>query len=454
MAIQVSMPQLSDTMHEGKILTWRKKEGEQVSRGDALAEVQTDKADLEIEAFHDGVLLRIDAPAGTTVKVGSIIAVIGEKGESIAAPQNQPAGDTSSPPPANFQKAAPLPQQASTQMGTPPPALTRSDDERIKISPLARNIATTHGVEISNLTGSGEGGRIVRRDVEKFLGKEVSVDGEDFGAALSGNTPSNSRADERQRQGESLPPPQTSGAYLQAEPAPARPQMPSTGVSTEPLSSMRATIAKRMVESVTSIPHFYVTSAIRMDELSRMKDSLKPLPQYQGITYNHLVMKGVALALKTVPIVNAHYENGNLIQPRDVHIGIVTAVSGGLLIPVLKHADKLALAEIVSEARSLVQRARSGRPKGDDLTGGTFSISNMGMFAVESFTAIINPGQGAILAISAIEEEPVVVEKQIRPGLMMRPTLSVDHRIIDGVMAGEFLTELKRVLEDPVLLLA
>lgn len=463
MSVEITMPQLSDTMSEGTILNWLKQEGDTVKRGEALAEVATDKADLEIESFHEGTLLKIFAPKGATVKVGSIIAVVGEKGAQVDAPpaskqDTSPAAQTpqfQAPAPAPVQTPAPA-QQASTHQPSmhvaqaapfsaqPPVSSTqinghadaaRAEEERIKISPLARNLASNLGVDVASLAGSGEGGRIVKRDIEKAAG-----------------APSLSA--------QSQIAPQTPSMQIPSSPQPAAkaPQAPRPATdgpaATEQLSRMRQAIAARMVESTTSIPHFYVTSKIHVDALAKMRQSLKPLPQYEGLTFNHLILKASALALRAVPRVNAAFHNNNLVQPQAVNVGIVTAVPDGLLIPVLKNADQQPLADIVAEGRALVQRARSGRPKPDDLVGGTFSISNMGMFGVESFTAIISPGQGAILAVSPIQEEAIVVEGNVRVGSVMRVTLSVDHRIIDGVIAGEFLTELKRLLEDPVLLLA
>ena len=304
----------------------------------------------------------------------------------------------------------------------------RNEAERVKISPLAKNMANTHGVDYAALTGTGDGGRIVRRDVEQALER-----GSDAGAVE---------------------------APRQAKPTQPAPFIPSStgsspsGKSTEPLSKMRQTIAARMVESTSTIPHFYVTSKVNVTPLTKLKNSLKPLPQYEGLTYNHLIVRAAAMTLRVIPRINATYQEGNLIQPQAVNVGVVTAIQDGLMIPVVKNADQLPLADIVAETRGLVNRARSGRPKADDLVGGTFSISNMGMFDVESFTAIISPGQGAILAVSPIQEEPVVVDGKLEAGSVMRLTLSVDHRIIDGVVAGEFMTELKRLLQDPVLLLA
>ncbi len=412
MATEVTMPQLSDTMNEGRILSWKKKEGESVARGDALAEVATDKADLEIESFFDGVLLKIHAPVGSTVKVGSIIATIGNQGESVSEQSN-----ATQPP------SAPQPTVPEHREPSPPTMQSRTEpietsaDDRVKISPLARNLAKSHGVDYSALHGSGDGGRITRRDVEQHLEQQQGTN--------------------REQEVRSEP------AYLEKSVS-----------RTETLSTMRQTIARRMVESVTTIPHFYVTTAIRMDEAIRLKNSLKTLPQYQGVSFNHLVIRASALALREVLAVNASYQNGNIVQAQDINIGIVTAVNGGLLIPVLKRADQLSFADLVSEARGLVHRARSGRPKGEDLSGGTFSISNLGMFPIENFTAIISPGQGAILAVGAIADEAVVVNDRLEIGNVLRVTLSVDHRIIDGVGAGEFVKELKRLLEDPVLLVA
>ena len=456
MAIEITMPQLSDTMNDGKILAWRKKVGDPIKRGDTLAEVATDKADLEIEAFHEGTLLKINVDVGTTVRVGSVIAVIGDAGEAssastAAAPQAAPVAPApvaAAPVQTAPVQAAPTysaPVQAAPAYN-PPPAPVQShsgangvaDSERVKISPLAKNFAENHGVDYTKLKGSGEGGRIVRRDVEGAIEQSAPASAPVAPVSEVRSVPS----------APSFVPP------VPAAPTSAPRPQSSGGKSVEPLSRMRQTIAQRMVEAKTGIPHFYVTSKIVVDSLLKLKDTLKPLSQYEGITFNHLIIRGVALALRKVPRVNASYADGSLIQPQDINVGIVTAVTDGLLIPVLKTADQLPLSEVVSESRGLVSRARSGRPKGDDLSGGTFSISNMGLFAVESFSAIISPGQGAILAVSSIADEPIVVGGEIKPGKTVRMTLSVDHRIIDGVVAGEFMTELKRLLEEPVLLLA
>lgn len=429
MSVEITMPQLSDTMSEGKILSWLKKEGDAVKRGDALAEVATDKADLEIESFHAGTLVKILASEGQTIKVGSVIAVIGEAGESaVAAPKTAESTPKAEPEPSPEPvKAVRTAPQVHVSAPAPAPA-NGHDGERVKISPLARNVADSLGVDFKEIRGTGEGGRIVKRDVESYAGKEAPAPGVAIPAPVPSPKPVATRA-------------------------PITP-VPESRSGSEALSRMRQTIANRMVEAKTTIPHFYMTAKIQVDALAKLKDSLKPLPQYEGLTYNHLILRAVALSLRAVPRVNSSYVEGGLFQPAEVNIGIVTAIPDGLLIPVLKRADQVPLADIVPEAKALVQRARTGRPKADDLMGGTFSISNMGMFPVESFSAIINPGQGGILAVSSILEEPVVVEGQVRPGKVMRATLSVDHGIIDGIVAGEFLGELKRLIEDPVLLLA
>ncbi|MBL7663405.1 2-oxo acid dehydrogenase subunit E2 [bacterium] len=434
MALEITMPQLSDTMSEGTIIKWYKQVGDSVKRGDALAEVATDKANLEIESFNEGTILRIDAQIGAAVKVGAVIAILGKPGEQVAEKSTTEKSNTETHKPLTGGQVSPQVQVPTTpQSSLKEPSLKQSSyfqspsvsDERIKISPLAKNVAKSHGIDVSTLQGTGEGGRIVRRDIEQAL-----------------QAPSVSQPAQRTPQNFSA---------TQSVPA----QIFISGATkTEPLSKMRQTIATRMVESVTTIPHFYVTTKICMDAAVEMRESLKTLPQYEGLSYNHIIIKAAALALQRHPIINSCYREGSVYQPGAINIGIITAVPGGLLIPIVKHADQLSLADIVVESRGLVQRARAGKPKADDLVDGTFSISNMGMFDVENFTAIINPSQGAIIAVSAIQKEPIVEGTVIRPAAVMRVTASVDHRIIDGVMAGEFLSELKRILEQPIFVLA
>jgi pyruvate dehydrogenase E2 component (dihydrolipoamide acetyltransferase) len=453
MATDITMPQLSDTMDQGTILKWFKKVGDPVSRGDALAEVATDKADLEIESFDEGTLLEIKASEGETVKVGSLIAVIGEAGEkpssssssaegqqkkeeaSEATSETRQAERKEVPEAQTEKKAVSEPATSASHMNgsaNAPSAGQSSDstsEERIKISPLAKNIAKSHGIDYSQVSGTGEGGRITKKDVEKLVqsgGSSAPVVAEKTG----------------------------SGSSREADTLHSRPSSSQQESKTEPLSRMRQTIASRMVESVNTAPHFYATSRIEVDALLKTRELLKVRPEYEGITVTHMIIKAAALALRKFPRINSRFDAGSLVEPPSVNIGIITALPDGLLIPVLKQADALPLLEVVQESRALIQRARSGKPKSDDLQGGTFSISNIGKNEVEHFTAIINPGQGAILAVSSIQDEALVKDGAVVPGKTMRVTLSVDHRIIDGVMAGEFLTYLKELLEEPVLIFA
>mgnify|MGYP002630277294 CR=1 FL=1 len=421
------MPQLSDTMSSGKILSWRKSEGDQVKRGDILAEVETDKANLEIESFFNGVLLKVLVPSGTDAKVGEVIAMLGAVGESVSTPSKPVAAvktviATIQPP------AAELPPARTTTSVISNTLELVTDEPRIKASPLAKRVAEDLQINLSSIQGSGPNGRIVRRDVE----------------AAAGN-------------GSTAPVLETFTAPQSYSRAPAN-QVPANSAATAgtltPLSRMRETIARRMQESVTTAPHFYCTTSVNMGEALRLREALKERAEYKGISVNHLIIKAVAYGLKHEPHVNAAMKNEQLYQPAQINIGIITAIDDGLIIPVLKEADTMSLRDVVFEAKAAIERARAGRPSSNDLSGGTFSISNMGMFDVENFTAIINPGQGGILAVSSVKEQPVVQKGQIVIGSVMKATVSVDHRIIDGVMASRFLKHFKEALEMPALLMA
>jgi pyruvate dehydrogenase E2 component (dihydrolipoamide acetyltransferase) len=434
MATEIKMPQLSDTMSSGKILIWKKKEGDQVSRGDILAEVETDKANLEIESFFNGTLLKILTPANSTAKVGEIIAVIGAAGESVAA-GSTPAASTPAPTPAQT-AAAPASTPSTTAPAAPTaPLSVVSAGDRVKASPLAKRVAEQLQVNLSAVQGSGPNGRIIRRDVEAAAGGSAAPVYQQAPAPQYHATPA---------------------ATVSPAAAPAasiEPTQPGAGTYTT-LSKMRETIARRMQESVNTSPHFYCTTSINMGEALRLREVLKELPEYKGISVNHLVIKAAAYALKREPKVNAAMKNGQLYQPAQINVGIITAIPDGLLIPVLKEVDAMNLKDVVFEARAAIERARAGRPSSTDLSGGTFSISNMGMFDVENFTAIINPGQGGILAVSAVQKQPIVQNGQIVVGSIMKVTVSVDHRIIDGVMSATFLKHFKEALETPALLMA
>jgi pyruvate dehydrogenase E2 component (dihydrolipoamide acetyltransferase) len=434
MATDIKMPQLSDTMSAGKILSWRLAEGSSVKRGDILAEVETDKANLEIESFFNGTLLKIMVPAGSNAKVGEVIAVIGQPGECVgttSTPQTATPASATTSVSTTAQTtpvhAAPTPVAASINAPVQPTPLSLvASQERVKASPLAKKVAEQLQVNLAGIQGTGPHGRIVRRDVEAAASE---------GSAAVAEVTQVSRHQS----------PATTPTMAETE---------VTGGTLTALSRMRETIARRMQESVTTAPHFYVTTSVNMGEAMRLREVLKERADYKGVSLNHLVIKAVACGLKHVPAVNAAMRDGQLYQPHQINIGIITSLDGGLIIPVLKEVDTMSLKDVVFEAKAAIERARAGRPSSSDLSGGTFSISNMGMFDVENFTAIINPGQGGILAVSSTKQRPVVENGQIVIGHMMKATVSVDHRIIDGVMASTFLKHFKDALEIPALLMA
>jgi pyruvate dehydrogenase E2 component (dihydrolipoamide acetyltransferase) len=417
MANEIKMPQLSDTMSSGKILGWKKKEGDAVKRGDILAEVETDKANLEIECFQDGTLLKILVPEGTDATVGEVIAVIGQAGESssVSSGVSSVTKETAKSAPPVESPISPSSPKAAPQM-----QLSSADNqERIKASPLARKIAQDKNIDLTVIQGSGPAGRIIRRDLE--TSQETK--------SMTTNAPQ----------------------QIQREVSSA-PAIVGSGTLT-PFSKMRETIARRMVESVTQAPHFYVTASIDMGEALKLRELLKARDEYKGISVNHLVIKAVGYGLTHEPRVNFAVKDGQIFEPAGINVGIITSVNDGLLIPVIRDVPKLSLKDLVFEARAAVERARAGRPNASDLSGGTFSISNMGMFDVENFTAIINPGQGSILAVSSVQQVPMVKHGTVMAGSQMKVTVSVDHRIIDGVMASTFLKHFKEALEVPALLM-
>lgn len=426
MANEVKMPQLSDTMSSGKILNWYKKVGDAVKRGEMLAEVETDKANLEIESFQDGVLLNIVTPPNTTANVGDVIAIIGQAGETLVSPSTTtPAVAAQITESAPATASATSADQGTTETISNEPG--NSIGDRIKASPLAKKIARELNINLQGLSGSGPNGRIIRKDLET----------------------DSSSAEVLEAPAKSIP--VKAAAPVAPTPRPAQ-SGPLTGSHTE-LSKMRATIARRMQESVQTSPHFYMTTSIDMRAAKKLRMDLKVKEGFKGLSLNHFIIKAAAAALEKVPVVNAAMQGDKVFQPDQINIGVITALDGGLLIPVLKEVNRMKLSDVAFETRALIERARSGRPSSADLSGGTFSISNMGMFDVENFTAIINPGQGSILAVSSMQETPIVENGKISVGLIMKVTLSVDHRIIDGVTAAHFLKHFKESLEIPALLL-
>ena len=420
MATEVIMPRMSDTMEEGKILKWLKKVGDRIEVGDIIAEVETDKADMEMEALDDGFLTEIRAQEGESVPVGGVIALLGEEAEVGVAPTPpaRTASSSASTPPAGRRANAKASQPAAKKVrkireAAPEKPPARKKDERILASPIVRKIAAERGIELAKVQGSGPGGRIIKQDLE--------------GA-------------------EAIP----VAAELKTPPAPPPVATTPTG-RVEPFSRMRATIAKRMADSMREAPHFYVTTEIDMSEAVRLRTSLKLSDRVSAdVTYTHLLVKAGAVALGRHPRLNASFSGDGRELKDEINIGIAVALDDGLIVPVLHDCQALSLLDIAAQANALVERARTGKPTTQDLSGGSFTISNLGMYPVEHFTAVINPPQAAILATSAIKERPAVRDGQVVISRTMMVTLSCDHRVLDGATGAQFLQELKNLLENPV----
>ena len=423
---KVVMPKLSEAMESGKIIKWLKKEGDRIQGGDILAEVETDKADVEMEAFGGGVLRKILAPAGETVPVGTLIGVIAEPGDDVAAliasaPAPAPARagapalavaapSTPAPTPTGSPRppaVAPVPMRPSPVTSAPAAGVAaQPSGGRVKASPLAKKIAAQTGVDLRLLQGSGPGGRIVRRDVE-----------------TAGAAPAAMRA------------------------------VPDAEFEDRPLSQMRAAIARQMPLSKAPVPHFYVTNEVAMDRAWELREELNALEGQPKISLNDLVIRACALALLQHPGVNASFRGDAIRVFHRAHIGIAVALEEGLITPVLRDCHAKSLAQIADESRDLAARARVRKLRAQELSGATFSISNLGMFDVAEFSAIINPPEGAILAVGSVRRVPVVDEAGLGVGRRMALTISCDHRVMDGAMGARFLQDVKRLLEEPLRLL-
>lgn len=419
MATNVILPSLGFDMTEGRLVRWLKNEGEQVAKGQAIAEIETEKATVEIEAAVSGVLAKIIVPAGQTAPVGAVIGIIAEPGEEVAA---APAPRAPSPPaPPSAARPSPPPPKPEKEAGEAPAPRT---DERVKSSPAARKMAEKAGLDISRIKGTGPGGRVVEQDVEAAIAA---------GPAQKEPAPATG-----------APPPPPSVAAPGPRPG-----------ETVPLNRMRQTIARRMAESKATAPHFYVTVEINMDEAMKLREQLNRLaPEAEKVSVNDLIIAAAARTLARFPALNASYREGGLELHSRVDIGIAVALEDGLIPPVLRGADRKPLKTIAAEARALTERARSNKLRSDDLGGGTFTVSNLGMFDVDEFIAIINPPEAAILAAGAVTQRPVAAGGEVRIASIMKATLSVDHRVADGAQAGRFLQEFKKLLENPLGLLA
>lgn len=411
------MPKLSDTMTDGVVAAWHKKVGDKVSSGEVLAEIETDKATMEFESFQDGVLLHIGVEKGKSAPVNSILAIIGTAGEDISALLKEesvsaPATESQPLPVVQDVKkeaavAAVVPQKVA--VATPPVQTTSlpveiSANGRIFASPLARKLAEEKGINISRVRGSGEGGRIVKRDIENYQGGAMAF-----------------TAIER--------------------------------FTEEPVSQMRRVIAQRLGESKFSAPHFYLTISINMDNAIEARNSINKYIEPQKVSFNDMVIKAAAVSLQKHPKVNSAWLGDRIRYNEHIHIGMAVAVEDGLLVPVIRFADNKTLTQIGAEAKSFADRARSRKLQPEDWAGNTFTISNLGMFGIEEFTAIINPPDACILAVGGINQVPVVKNGTVVPGNVMKVTLSCDHRVVDGAVGSAFLQTFKNLLENPVLLL-
>ena len=415
MAEVIRMPRMSDTMEEGVIVSWQKKVGDTVEPGTVLAEVETDKAVMELESFNEGVLLHIVVESGP-VKVNGVLAVVGQAGEDYK-PALDAAGAGSSVPATKEVAAAPSESPAVTATPTTAPVATE-DTGRIKASPLAKSMASQAGVDLKAVKGSGDFGRIIKKDVEEFI--------------QSGSKTT------------SAPVAVSAPAYIAV----------ASGQDVDiPLSQMRKTIARRLSESMFTAPHFYLSMDINMDRAVEVR---KLINESEGkkISFNDLVVKAVAMALRHHPVINSSWLGDKIRQNGNINIGVAVAVDEGLLVPVTRNTDMMSLSQISDTVKQLAGKAKERKLRPDEMQGNTFTVSNLGMFDIESFTAIINPPDSCIMAVGSIVQKPIVKNGQIVVGNMMKVMLSCDHRVVDGASGARFLQTFKNYLEEPVRMLA
>lgn len=420
-ATVITMPKMSDTMQEGTISAWLKKVGDVVKSGEIIAEVETDKATMELESYEDGTLLYIGVQAGDSVPVDGVIAVIGEKGADFEkllkgqsfAPESAPAEVKAEAPAAPAKAEAPAVAPVASAPSMALVVTAASEGDRVKASPLAKKIAEDKGFDIRQISGSGEGGRIVKRDIENFVPAAAPV------AA-----------------------PVVAGA----------PVLGQESFREEKVSQMRKVIAKRLAESKFGAPHFYLTMEINMDKAIEARKSMNEISPVK-ISFNDMVIKACASALRQHPKVNSSWLGDKIRYNNHIHIGMAVAVEEGLLVPVIRFADSLSLSQISNQAKTLGGKAKTKELQPKDWEGNTFTISNLGMFGIDEFTAIINPPDACILAVGGIKETVIVKEGQMKIGNLMKVTLSCDHRVVDGAVGSAFLLTLKGLLEDPVRIL-
>ncbi|MEX0647087.1 MAG: pyruvate dehydrogenase complex dihydrolipoamide acetyltransferase [Balneolaceae bacterium] len=407
MAVKIEMPKLSDTMEEGVIAKWNVKEGDKVESGDVIAEVDTDKATMEVEAFDPGTVLKVMAEEGEAIPLGGLIAIIGEEGEDISdlleGADNKAGASKPEAEEAPAQKEEKKSEKEESKEAKP----AESKNGRIKASPLARKMAEEKGIDLASVDGSGPEGRIIKKDIEEYQPGAAARGAVGFEAAESEEIK---------------------------------------------ISQMRKTIARRLSESKFSSPHFYETIDIDMEEAVKARAGLNEMSDVK-ISFNDIVVKACAVALRRHPDVNSSWLDNIIRQHGDVHVAVAVAIDEGLMTPVIKHTDKKNLRQISAETRELAGLARDRKLQPEQMEGSTFTISNLGMFGIEEFTAIINPPNACILAVGAIRDVPVVNNGEVVPGKRMKVTMSSDHRIVDGAKAAQFLNTLRQLLENPLAML-
>ncbi len=413
MAEVIRMPRMSDTMEEGNIVGWLKNEGDQVESGETLAEVETDKATMELDSFTDGVLLHIAVKEGP-VPIDGVIAVIGEEGEDWKAAIESAGSTTSSATETPTAQEVPT---AAVQEQTIPSTAPSNSDQRVKASPLAKSIAKEVGIDLTSLKGSGDSGRIVRKDVEAALSQ----------GSPSANTPVSATA---------TPPISINQSF-------------SAAPEDKAISQMRKTIARRLSESKFSAPHFYLSITVNMDKAISTRKSINEMADVK-VSFNDMVIKAVAAALKLHPAINSSWLGDKIRYHNEVNIGVAVAVEDGLLVPVIRNTDTKTLTQINAEVKYFAGKAKDKKLQPDEMSGNTFTISNLGMFGIDEFTAIINPPDACILAVGGIKSVPVVKNGTIVPGNEMKLNLSCDHRVVDGATGAQFLNTVKSMLEDPI----
>ncbi len=449
MPIKILMPALSPTMTEGTLATWHVKEGDEITSGDVIAEIETDKATMEVEAVDEGRVAKILVDAGTEgVAVNKVIAVLLEEGEDASAleglsldggaPPSSANGGTAPaaaavPAPAPVAPAAPA---TAAPAAATPPAAPAGGQGRIFASPLARRLASQAGLDLAALQGSGPYGRIIKVDIE---------------AALAGGAAAAPAAT-------SAPAPAAPAAASPGATGPSAKEMADLlgmAYRQEPLSSMRKTIARRLTEAKQQVPHFYLTVDCRLDELLKVRKELNARFEKEGIkvSVNDFVIRASAIALTQVPAANASWDESGMMLYEHADVSVAVATPNGLITPIIRAAEGKGLAQISSEMKDLAVRARDGKLKPEEYQGGTFSVSNLGMFGVKEFAAIINPPQGCILAVGAGEQRPIVKDGALAVGTVMSCTLAVDHRVVDGAVGAEFLAALKKLIEYPMAML-